>query len=165
MTAPDDSSRASQQTIPGVGLLRDVRVVYPGKGQAVVELSGEHVFETREQVHELLVSLVRTSDLVVVDVSEAKFVDSSFLRNLSIADRIAREQGSRLRLQLGTAPVVRRALEISGMLDFLDCVSDRRAALQPPDVPTLDARPPGDRRAASALPTARPVGPQSNQGA
>jgi hypothetical protein len=51
------------------------------------------------------------------------------LYNLAIAHRLALSRGSRFRLQLGTAPVVRRALEISGLLEYLDCVPDREQAL------------------------------------
>ena len=71
------------------------------------------------------------NELVVVDVSEAAFIDSSFLHNVVGADRLARERGSRLRLQHGTALIVMRALEVSGILAVLDSVSTREAALAP----------------------------------
>ena len=50
----------------------------------------------------LLSELLVVSDLVVVDVSEADFVDSSFLRNVLVADRRAKEQDKVFRVQMNT---------------------------------------------------------------
>ena len=72
---------------------------------------------TDEALGALLGSLVDESALVVVDVSDAEFVGSSFLRNLMKA------------LQLGTAPIVRRALELGGLLEHLEWVGTRDEAL------------------------------------
>jgi hypothetical protein len=47
-----------------------------------------------------------------------------------VANKQADEVGSRLRVQVGTAPVVRRVLEISQLTEYLDCVHDREEALQ-----------------------------------
>ena len=110
-------------------MIADVDVLRPHSGAVVVELRGEHDVATEDEIHELLTSLVEESDLVVVDLSAAQFVDSSLLRNLVRAHRLARKQGSRLRLQLGTAPIVRRALEVSNLLEVLDCAPDRERAL------------------------------------
>ena len=60
----------------------DVEVIRPAEGVAVVALHGEHDALTDEALGALLGSLVDESALVVVDVSDAEFVDSSFLRNL-----------------------------------------------------------------------------------
>ena len=110
-------------------MILDLDVLRPRVGAAVVELHGEHDLGTKIEIRELFTSLVEENDLVVIDVSDAGFIDSSFLHNLAEADRLARSRGSRLRLQLGTAAIVRRALEISGLLERLDCVPDREQAL------------------------------------
>ena len=110
-------------------MIPDVEVSRPKVGAAVVELRGEHDLASRSEIRELFASVVEANDLVVVDVSEAAFIDSSMLHNLASAHRLAQSRGSRFRLQLGTAPVVRRALEISGLLEYLDCVPDREQAL------------------------------------
>jgi len=68
-------------------------------------------------------------ELVVVDLSEASFIDSSILGLLAQADRTARIAGRRFRLQVGTAPIVERVLQISGLLDHLDWVPSRERAL------------------------------------
>ena len=108
----------------------DLDVSQPRIGVAVVQLRGEHDIATRIEVRQLFTSLVETNDLVVVDVTNAAFIDSSFLHNLVLADRLARSRGARLRLQLGTASIVRRALEVSGLLESLECTRDREQAIR-----------------------------------
>ena len=110
-------------------MIADARVLHPAPRQAVLELLGEHDYASKDDVAWPLLSLVEETELLVVDVSEAKFIDSSILHNLVRADRAARELGSSLRLQVGTTPVVRRVLELSELLDRLDCVSSREEAL------------------------------------
>ena len=110
-------------------MIPDVDVLRPRVGAAVVELRGEHDLATRSEIHDLFTSLVEENDLVVVDVTEAHFVDSTFLLNLAKAHRLAESRGSRLCLQLGTAPIVHRALEVSGLLEHLECVTDRERAM------------------------------------
>jgi anti-anti-sigma regulatory factor len=69
------------------------------------------------------------NDVVVVDIGGADFIDSSVIRNLLVADRRAGEQRKVFRLQMGTAPIVRRALEVTGVLDSLTVVHDREDAV------------------------------------
>jgi anti-anti-sigma factor len=109
----------------------DIEVIYPSPGAAVVECTGEHDMTTRDEVDRLFGLLVTENDLVVIDVSGARFIDSSFVNNVLKADRLARQQGKVLRLQVGTTPIVRRVLEISGIVDKLDCVEKRDEALRP----------------------------------
>ncbi len=110
-------------------VFRDLHVLRPSFGQAVVELNGEHDLETKEMLGELLTSLIEENDLVVVDISEAEFIDSSVLHNFLVADRLARQRGSRFRIQLGTAAIVEKAMELSGLLEHLECLPDREQAL------------------------------------
>ena len=110
-------------------MIPDLDVLRPRVGVAVVELRGEHDVATRTEVRELFGSLVAANDLVVIDVTNARFIDSSFLHTLVDTDRLARSRGSRLRLQLGTAPIVRKALEVSGLLERLECAPDREQAM------------------------------------
>ena len=108
----------------------DIEVIYPSPGVAVVVCSGEHDMTTREEVDRLFGLLVAENELVVIDVSEARFIDSSFVNNVLKADRLARQTEKVLRLQIGTTPIVRRVLEISGIVDKLDCVESRDEALR-----------------------------------
>jgi len=107
----------------------DIRVTKPSDGIAVVELQGEHDFGTRNELAALLGEVVARNELVVVDVSEALFIDSSFLHNLVQADRAAVARGSNLVLQMGSADIGRRAFEISGLLERLDVAATRVDAL------------------------------------
>ena len=108
----------------------DIEVLYPSPGAAVVECTGEHDMTTRDDLDRLFGLLVAENDLVVIDVSEARFIDSSFVNNVLKADRLARQQDKTLRLQIGTTPIVRRVLEISGIVEKLDCVDSRAEALR-----------------------------------
>ena len=55
--------------------------------------------------------------------------DSSFINNLIKADSAARARGSQFTLQLGTARIVRSAIEHSGILTVLDHAPTREEAL------------------------------------
>ena len=96
--------------------LEDVVVSRPRPGAAVVECRGEHDLSTRGEFAALLKRLLADSDLVVVDVSEAKFIDSSFINNLFIANGFARSYDAQFRLQHATSPFVHTVLEITGDL-------------------------------------------------
>jgi anti-anti-sigma factor len=109
----------------------DMEVLSPSPGAAVVECTGEHDMTTREEVDRLFGLLIAENELVVIDVSEARFIDSSFVNNILKADRLARQQEKLLRLQIGTLPIVRRVLEISGVIEKLECVGTREEALRP----------------------------------
>jgi anti-anti-sigma factor len=110
-------------------VLEDVNVLHPKPGAVVVELVGDHDIATKAELQELLDVLVIDNELIVVDVSEATFVDSSVIRVLVGAVRRGSERGTRFRLQIGTAPIVKRSLEINGILDCMDVAHDRREAL------------------------------------
>jgi anti-anti-sigma factor len=109
---------------------QSVEVTYPRLGACVVTVYGDQDRGSAEEFERQLANLIERNELVVLDVSEAEFVDSSFLRNVLVADRRANEQAKRFRLQMGTAPVVRRAFEVSGVLDRLEVAGSREAALQ-----------------------------------
>ena len=78
--------------------LADLEVLRPRPGVAVVECKGEHDLTSRDEIGRLFSALVAGNKLVVVDVSEATFIDSSFIHNLLKANRLAVEQGARFRL-------------------------------------------------------------------
>ncbi|MEO5741658.1 MAG: STAS domain-containing protein [Vicinamibacterales bacterium] len=108
--------------------MKDVEVIRLADDVAVVSLHGDHDCATREQLAVLLSEEVAANALVVVDVTDADFVDSSFLLNLEIADGMASARGSRFVLQMGTAHIV-RIVKISGLRGTLDCAESREEAL------------------------------------
>ena len=112
------------------GPLQDLTVEQPRDGAAVVVFSGEHDLATANAVESMLDSLVQENQLVVADFSEAEFIDSSTLNALVRTARIAEERGTGFRLQLGTAAIVERAFQLSGVLDVLDCAPTREEALR-----------------------------------
>ena len=73
--------------------------------------------------------LVAENELVVIDLSETRFIDSSFLNSLAIAQRTTNELGDTVLLQVGTEPIVKRLLEGSGFLTHFDDVSSTEEAL------------------------------------
>jgi anti-anti-sigma factor len=109
--------------------LIDVAVSSPRPRAAVIELKGEHDLTTRDELDDLVCSLVRVNDVVVVDITTAQFIDTSVLTTLLRGDRLARRHGKKLRLQTGITPVVRKALESSGVLQLVETARTRDEAL------------------------------------
>jgi anti-anti-sigma factor len=97
----------------------------------VVELLGEHDLATSPRLCDLFASLVVANHLVVVDLSETEFIDCSGLDAVVRAYGLAEEHDVEFRLQLGRAPIVRRMLEISGILERIPSFSTRELALAP----------------------------------
>jgi anti-anti-sigma factor len=106
------------------------RVQRPQQGAVVVELFGEHDLATRDKTDALLTELVDKHELVVVDVSEASYIDSSLLATMVRAHRRAEERGSQVRIQLGSAAIVRKLFEISDLTNYLEVVPGREQALR-----------------------------------
>jgi anti-anti-sigma factor len=97
---------------------------------AVVSLYGEHDLSSQPELQGTLQALVLAGNRVIVDLSQTEFIDSSVLMALLATDRLAREQGGRLTLQLATAPIVEKALEISGVSQRLPCAPTREQAIE-----------------------------------
>jgi anti-anti-sigma factor len=110
--------------------VKPIEVTYYDTDIAIVTLHGEHDLATQHELRAVFHSLLRSGELVVVDLSQAEFIDSSVLNNLLRATNEARERGLSVTLQLATAPNVRRILEVTGLLDRLPCVSTREEAIQ-----------------------------------
>ena len=108
--------------------LLNIEVLRPRPGVGIVECKGEHDLATKAEVAGLFAALVAECEVVVVDVSEAKFIDCSFLHNLAEAQRLSRERGGTVRLQVDTAPIVARILEASNFLAGIDHASSRSEA-------------------------------------
>ena len=109
--------------------LQDIRVERPTSEAAVVVFTGEHDLASVDKIQDLLDSVVAQNEVVVADFSEAEFVDSSVLRTLLRAHMAAQNRGSSFRLQLGTAAVVERAFQLTGILGHLSCWESRADAL------------------------------------
>jgi anti-anti-sigma factor len=108
----------------------DVHVEHPTASAAIVRFTGEHDLVTRDEVAALLESLIEQNDFVVADFSEATFVDSTILHVLVNADAQAHTRGRTFRLQIGSAAIVHRAFDLSGLTKRLDCCQSREEALE-----------------------------------
>jgi anti-anti-sigma factor len=109
--------------------MRDIEIVRAAEGTVVIALHGEHDLMTSDELATCLSAQIAANDLVVVDVTDAEFVDVSFVHNLLRADTLAAANGSRFILQMGTAPIVRRLIEVSGILHRLHWAGSREEAL------------------------------------
>ena len=107
--------------------LPDIEVLRPQPGVVIVECKGEHDMATRDELADMFAALVAENSVVVVDVSEAQFIDCSFLQNIRKAQRLSRERGGTVRLRIGTAPIVRRLLEATNFPAEIDYSSSTEA--------------------------------------
>ena len=107
-----------------------IRVVPERDDVVAVCLQGEfdvsNVSTLREQVDH---ALERGDDLIL-DLSQATFVDSSVIRVLFDAAGAGSGKDQAIVLQLGTAPIVERALKIVGIERVLPRAHDREEALR-----------------------------------
>lgn len=110
----------------------------PGPDVAVVELLGEHDMQTMVDLRERLDALAATTDLVVIDLTRTEFIDAAVMNMFVRLDKNMRAAGRHFRVQLGTLPVVERALEVTGLLDAMDVVRTRADAVRP--VPGMPER-------------------------
>jgi anti-anti-sigma factor len=107
----------------------ELKVLQPRPRMAVVEALGEHDLSTEAEAAAVFARLLAENDLLVIDITETQFIDSSFLNNLAKAQRAAQELGHTVLLQVGTEPIVKRMLEITNFLTHFDHVSSREEAL------------------------------------
>ena len=94
----------------------------------LLTLRGELDLATVPMLEEALQRAERTHELVVVDLRELTFLDSTGLHVLISAEQRARRSSARLVIVQGP-PQVRRLLELTGAIDQLQVVSDPSSAL------------------------------------
>jgi anti-anti-sigma factor len=100
-------------------------------GFAVAALRGSHDVASAGALREQLSELVRRGDSIIVDLSSASFIDSSVLAVLVGTYKVARDCGLGFAVVLddATAPAVRRAFEVTGLMRLFWVVSDRGDAV------------------------------------
>jgi anti-sigma B factor antagonist len=96
----------------------------------VLRLLGEHDLGSADDLNRRLRVLARLGERVVVDISQTDFLDSTIIHSLLDADRRLQEDGRRLVLRYGTTSVVRRVVEISGLLNFIPHAERRDEAIR-----------------------------------
>jgi anti-anti-sigma factor len=105
----------------------DVR--WPLPGIATVTLGGEHDLESADRLGAVLAETLGVCTHLVVDLSTTDFVDSSTIRVLVSTKRRADATDRHFNLLLGTAPIVERALEVTGVLTALNRVHTLEEAI------------------------------------
>jgi anti-anti-sigma factor len=109
--------------------IQDVVLERPRADAVVVVLEGEHDRTSQHELSKLLNGLVMETRVVVVDLSQAQFIDSTVISILMEAMKTAAARGHVFRLQMGTADIVERIFEITGVLEYLECAPTRTEAL------------------------------------
>lgn len=100
-------------------------------GVVVVAVEGEHDIYTASALREQLDDAFRKGTAVVIDLSDATFLDSSILRVLLAARNQAEEQASGFSVALdgAKAPAVKRILEVTGLLEVFPVLPGREHAI------------------------------------
>jgi anti-anti-sigma factor len=110
-------------------------------GRVVVELAGDCDLAARDELTSILVTAAGRATVVLVDLAEVRFLDSSGLHALIAGHHAAIEQGGRLYVVNATG-VVDRVLDLTGVGDLLRPPIDGAAAA----TPDVDATSAGDDR-------------------
>lgn len=109
--------------------MENVEVSYSDTDIAIVKLFGEHDMADSEELSRVLHQVLGARDLLIVDLSEAAFIDSSILNSLIAANKTADRAGLKMTIQLGPKATAARVLEVSGLNGFLTCASSREEAI------------------------------------
>ncbi|MGI8623902.1 MAG: STAS domain-containing protein [Solirubrobacteraceae bacterium] len=105
------------------------RLASPGTGVVLLELAGELDLAVGERFHALMAEIAAEAPrLVVADMTEVGFLDSTMLRELLRAHRAFDEAGGRLVITAAQLPV-RRLLELTGTDEVFTLASTRDEAL------------------------------------
>jgi anti-sigma B factor antagonist len=98
---------------------------------AIVALAGEHETFTAERLRDELAALVEERRAIVIDLSEATFLDSSVVGAILQARAAARDASLRFGVVMDdhTGPSVQRLFELTGLDTVLPIASSRDAAL------------------------------------
>ena len=114
-------------------LTADLRVESIEPGFSVAALRGSHDVAVATDLRERLSDLVLRGDSIIIDLSSASFIDSSVLAVLVGTYKVARDCGLGFAVVLdeATAPAVRRAFEVTGLMQLFWVVSDRGDAVDP----------------------------------
>jgi anti-sigma B factor antagonist len=106
-----------------------IEVRSPRPGTAVIVLGGEHDLYSADRLRQTTDDVLFGSEHLIIDLSKAEFIDSTIIGVLVQAMKNAEGRDRRFTVVLGTAPVVERVLEITGVLALLNVVPTVERAL------------------------------------
>jgi anti-sigma B factor antagonist len=100
-----------------------------GPHAALVVLAGEHDLYSADEVQQTFDQSLAACDHLIVDLSAAEFIDSSIVHVLLQTKKNAVELDRKFNVVLGTAPVVERILQVTGVVPLLNVVPSVEQAL------------------------------------
>ena len=111
-----------------------IQVRSPRPHAALVVLAGEHDLYSADEVQQTLDQSLAVCDHLIVDLSAAEFIDSTIVHVLLQTKKNAIELDRKCKFSvvLGTAPVVERILEVTGVVPLLNVVPSVERALFSP---------------------------------
>jgi anti-sigma B factor antagonist len=96
---------------------------------AIVILRGEHDLSTAETLRSQLDAVREQRRPFVVDLSEATFIDSAVLGVLIAAHDEASSDGTAMAFAVGSAPTVRKIIDLTGLEAVLPITDNRADAI------------------------------------
>ena len=106
-----------------------IEVRSPQPHAALVVLAGEHDLYSADEVQQTLDQSLAIRDHLIVDLSRAEFIDSTIVAVLLQTKKNAAELDRKFNVVLGTAPVVERILEVTGVVPLLNVAPTVERAL------------------------------------
>ena len=106
-----------------------IEVRSPQPDAALVVLVGEHDLYSADEVQQTFDQSLAVCDHLIVDLSTAEFIDSTIIHVLLQTKKNAIELDRKFNVVLGTAPVVERILEVTGVVPLLNVVPTVERAL------------------------------------
>ena len=106
-----------------------IDISWPAPDVALVVLTGEHDLSSAGDLKKTFDESLAAGSHLIVNLSPAEFIDSSTIAAFVGAKRSAEAADKKFTLVLGTAAIVERALEVSGVLEILEVVPTVEAAL------------------------------------
>ena len=99
-----------------------IEVRSPQQHAALVVLAGEHDLHSADEVQQTFDQALAVCDHLIVDLSTAEFIDSTIVGVLLQTKKHAVELDRKFNVVLGTAPVVERILDVTGVVPHLNIV-------------------------------------------
>jgi anti-anti-sigma factor len=107
-----------------------IHVVPEADDIIVLSLEGEFDLRSASALGEELDRVLAHETDVILDLSQATFIDSSVIHVLFRTAQATKESGRTAVLQLATAPLIERAIEIVGMERMLPRAQQRQEAIE-----------------------------------
>jgi anti-anti-sigma factor len=121
---------STQSGFVDVGTLR---VVSETDEIVALSLEGEFDMANAPRIVEASERVLVNNKYLILDLSQATFIDSSVINALFVARKQANARGQLAVLQLGTSAIVELILKLSGIERVLPRVHTRAEAIEPSD--------------------------------